>query len=148
MDTQITIRPYSSQDFDSIIGLLRLNTPKYFAPEEEASLIHYLNHELEYYFVAVDNNTVVRCGGINLVDSGKTARISWDIIHPDYQGKGVGSILTKHRLAFISTLSGIEKTVVRTSQLAYPFYEKFGFKTTEVIKDYWAEGLDMWVMEL
>lgn len=141
------IRPYSRADNESIISLLRLNTPKYFAPEEEADLKHYLSNEIDFYFVAEENNKIIGCGGINIVDNGKIARISWDIIHPDYQGKGIGRKLTQYRIERIKEIPGIENIVVRTSQLVYPFYEKFGFRLKEVVKDYWAEGIDMYVME-
>ena len=41
----MTIRPYIPTDNESIIALLRLNTPRYFASEEEADLLDYLeNH--------------------------------------------------------------------------------------------------------
>ena len=142
------IRPYTPADNESIINLLRLNTPKYFAPEEEADLKHYLSNEIDFYFVAEENNKIIGCGGINIVDNGKTARISWDIIHPEYQGKGIGGELTQYRIDRIKEIPGIEAIVVRTSQLVYPFYQKFGFEVKEVVKDYWAEGIDMYVMEL
>ena len=147
MGKEVIIRPYSTTDFNSVIELLRLNTPKYFAAEEESDLINYLNNEIDFYFVAEHNSSVIGCGGINLVDDGKTARISSDIIHPGYQGKGVGIKIIKHRLDYISKLDPIEKIVVRTTQLVYPFYEKFGFKLKGFVKDYWAQGFDMHIME-
>lgn len=142
------IRPYTPADNESIISLLRLNTPKYFAPEEEVDLKHYLSNEIDFYFVAEENSKIIGCGGINIVDNGKTARISWDIIHPDYQGKGIGRELTLYRIDRIKEIPGIETIVVRTSQLVYPFYKKFGFELKELVKDYWAEGIDMYVMEI
>jgi len=45
-------------------------------------------------------------------------------------------------------MNGIEKISVRTSQFASKFYEKFGCKLLEVVKDYWAKGIDMYRMEL
>ena len=40
----IHIREYSSSDKKMVIELLRLNTPKYFAPEEENDFIQYLDN--------------------------------------------------------------------------------------------------------
>ena len=87
-------------------------------------------------------------GGINFSEDGKKAVLSWDIIHPKYQGKGVGRQLTQYRLDVIKTIDGIENTSVRTSQLVYKFYEKFGFELKETVKDFWAEGIDMYRMEM
>ena len=78
----------------------------------------------------------------------KIAVLSWDIIHPDYQGKGVGKLLTQFRLDRIREIETIEKISVRTSQLVYKFYEKFGFELKEVVKDFWAKGIDMYRMEI
>lgn len=143
----MTIRTYTSADNESIIALLRLNTPKYFAPEEEQDLRDYFANHIDRYFVVEDNCNIIGSGGINITNNGRNAALSWDIIHPEYQGKGVGSQLTQHRLDVIKSIPGIENISVRTSQLVYKFYEKLGFEPKEVIKDYWAEGIDMYRME-
>jgi ribosomal protein S18 acetylase RimI-like enzyme len=144
----MTIRPYTPADDESIIILLRLNTPQYFAPEEEQDLRDYFANHIDRYFVAEENGNIIGSGGVNITNNGKNAALSWDIIHPGYQGKGIGRQLTQHRLDVIKTIAGIENISVRTSQLVYKFYEKFGFVLKEVIKDYWAEGIDMYSMEM
>lgn len=146
MKATITIREYNEKDQPVILDLLRRNTPRYFAPEEEADLVHYLDHEIEYYFVLEYNNEIVGCGGINIVDGGATGRISWDMLHPDYQGKGLGSILLNHRVQKLQAMPRVKTITVRTSQLVYKFYEKNGFELVEIVKDYWAPGYDLYRM--
>ena len=146
MSTPVTIRAYKQEDKPAILDLLRRNTPQYFSPEEEADLVHYLDHELDHYYVLEYDGILVGCGGINRVDEGATGRISWDILHPDYQGKGLGSILLRHRIQILKGLPGVKTITVRTSQLVYQFYEKNGFELAEVVKDYWAPGYDMYFM--
>ena len=93
------IRKYKKEDQEKLLDLLRLNTPKYFAVSEEEDFIDYLNEEVEHYFVVEKENKIVGSGGFNLgFDDGKTARIAWDIIHPDYQGQGIGKKLTLYRI--------------------------------------------------
>ena len=87
-------------------------------------------------------------GGINYVDGGKTARISWDLFHPKAQGKGLGSQLTRFRIAEIKKNPAIALIVVRTSQLAFKFYEKIGFQLVSIEKDFWAKGFDLYQMEI
>lgn len=144
----MTIRKYTPTDDENIISLLRLNTPKYFAPEEEQDLRDYFANDIDHYYVVDDNGTIVGSGGFNLTNEGKNAAISWDIIHPDYQGKGVGRLLTQYRIDRIKEINTVENISVRTSQLVFKFYEKFGFVLKEITKDYWAEGLDMYRMEM
>lgn len=143
----ITIREYEPTDKSAVINLIRLNTPRYFAPEEEADLSRYLDSERELYYVLLFNEKIVGCGGINFADNKTTGRISWDIFHPQYQGKSLGTQLLKYRIGKLKSFGGIQKITVRTSQVAYKFYEKQGFEPIEIKKDYWAKGFDMYRME-
>ena len=147
MENLITIREYEPKDKNEVINLIRLNTPKYFAVEEEKDLHKYLETERELYYVLLYDQKIVGCGGINFADHNTTVKISWDMLHPDYQGKSLGTKLLKHRIDKINSIDGIQKITVRTSQVAYKFYEKQGFKLFETKKDYWAEGFDMYNME-
>jgi ribosomal-protein-alanine N-acetyltransferase len=144
---QISIRPYETHDQEAVLHLLQLNTPAYFAEEEQEDFIHYLTTERELYYVLLYNQEIVGCGGINFADNNTTGKLSWDIIHPDYQGKSLGTKLLHHRIVQLKSIDTILKITVRTSQVAFRFYEKRGFVLLESKKDYWAEGFDMYLME-
>lgn len=141
------IRPYEKADREAVLSLLRLNTPVYFAPEEEKDFEEYLDHSREYYYVAETAEGLLACGGLNTAAEPSVIRISWDMVHPSAQGSGIGSRLTAFRIQRASEMPGISTLSVRTSQLAYRFYERFGFRLQEVAKDFWAPGLDMYRME-
>lgn len=141
------IREYTVQDYTLLIELLRLNTPAYFSPEEEKDFIHYIDEEREYYYVVEVNHKIIGCGGINFSNHPELAKISWDIIHPDFQGKGIGSQLLQFRIEKIKSLNPSAQIMVRTSQHAYTFYQKNNFTLKEVIKDYWAKGYDLYTMQ-
>lgn len=141
------IRKHTNSDKLRIIELLRLNTPEYFSSEEEEDLIDYLDNHAENYYIVEDNHIIVGCGGFNLSEDGTTGKISWDIFDPQSQGKGFGSALTKFRIQKIKEIDGIKTISVRTSQLVYPFYEKFGLKLREVVTDYWAKGFDLYRLD-
>lgn len=143
----MTIREYQHSDKKRILELLKLNTPEYFAPSEEQDLIDYLNNHLEFYYVLEEAGVILGCGGFNRSDDPGAIRISWDIIDPASQGKGVGTALTKFRIQKIKELENIHTIVVRTTQLVYPFYEKLGFELKSVEKDYWAPGFDLYYMD-
>lgn len=143
----MNIRKHRESDRERILELLRLNTPEYFSPDEEEDLVYYLDNHADNYYVLEISNIIVGCGGFNLSEDGETGRISWDIIDTRYQGKGYGSILTKFRIEKMKEIDTIKTISVRTSQLVYPFYEKFGLKIREIVKDYWAEGFDLYRLD-
>jgi len=143
----ITIREYELNDKDEVLNLIRLNTPEYFAVDEEKDLKRYLENEIELYYVLIYDEKIVGCGGVNFTDDKTIGKISWDIIHPDYQGKSLGTKLLKHRIDKLHSIDSVQKITVRTSQVAYKFYEKQGFELFEIKKDYWADGFDMYNME-
>ncbi len=142
------IKPYSLSFKQDLIHLIRLNTPRYFDPSEEIELIKYLDGETEDYYVVEEDGEIIGCGGINYEPEKKTAVISWDIIHPDYQGKGIGKELLKFRINKIKEKNEHAQIIVRTSQFTFKFYEKAEFKLMEIVKDYWAKGIDLYYMEL
>lgn len=144
-----TIRKYNQEDKEILISLLRLNTPAFFAPEEEEDYVQYLENELEDYFVFVLNNEVVGAGGINYgFENGKAVRISWDMVHPQRHGNGIGSKLTKHRISKIKEDPKVKTIIVRTTQLVYKFYEKMGFVLDKREANFWAKGIDLYQMKI
>ena len=147
MNNSLHIRTYHPNDKPELLNILKLNVPHYFAESEIADLDHYLDHEIEHYFVAELDNQIVGAGGINFEENNSIGKISWDFIHPEFQGIGVGGALLQHRLSILKSMNEVETILVRTSQLAYQFYEKNGFVLEEMIKDYWAEGFDLFKMK-
>ena len=100
------------------------------------------------YFVLIVETEIVGCGGINFEEEESIGIISWDMIHPEFHGKGFGKQLLDYRLAELNSKKSVKKIIVRTSQLTYRFYEKAGFKIVEIIPNYWAEGFDLYSMEM
>lgn len=147
MNAKIKIRAYSIADYCAILELLKLNTPHFFSEEEERDLIYYLENEIEYYFVVEHDKKIIGCGGINFTDNKKTGKISWDIMHPIYQGKGIGTLLLHHRIEILKSIQSIETILVRTSQHVFEFYQKNGFELIEIKKDFWAKGFDLYSMK-
>lgn len=120
----VIIREYLPTDKEAVMNLIKLNTPDYFAEKEAADLNKYLDKEIELYYVLLVDGTVIGSGGINFAENKTIGKISWDIIHPDFQGKSLGTKLLKYRIEVLKTIPGIQKITVRTLQVAYKFYEK------------------------
>ncbi len=143
----MNIRNFNTRDLGDLLQLIQLNTPHYFAPEETSDFEDYLKHEIEQYFVIEVNQHIIGCGGINFENNFTTAKISWDLIHPDFQGKGYGRLLLEHRMQILHAIPTVKRIIVRTSQHAFQFYEKSGFVLQEVYPNYWAQGYDLYLME-
>jgi len=142
------IKPYSPKHKPDIINLIRLNIPRFFDAEEENDLAKYLDEQIEDYYVIELNNKIIGCGGINYEPDKNAAIISWDIIHPDFQRKGLGKELLTYRIDRIKKMGIYPQVIVRTSQFTNKFYKKNGFKLIETVKDYWAKGIDLYYMVL
>lgn len=147
MKETFSIREYTVDDKEEVLNLLRLNTPKYFAPAEEPDFDRYLDQERELYYVLIFENKIVGCGGINFENEKTIGKLSWDIMHPDYRGRNLGKLLVLYRLQKLTAISSVKTITVRTSQLAYEFYQKQGFEVLEVAEDFWADGIDLYKME-
>jgi [ribosomal protein S18]-alanine N-acetyltransferase len=140
------IRTFTSSDLRSILAIFDRLSPEFFHPNEKVDLERYLGFEIEDYFVWEENGIILASGGINYFPEIKEARISWDLVCPEYQRKGLGMKLMIYRLNQIQRKGGFQNVVVRTSQMAWRFYEKNGFILKEVQNDFWATGYDLYQM--
>ena len=145
---KVTIREYAPSDKPQLLEVLKLNVPKYFAENEIKDFDVYLETKIEKYFVVELESKVIGSGGINFDKEYKNSKISWDFIHPDFQGKGIGTKLLQHRIIVLKSIKSIESISVRTSQQAFQFYEKNDFILNEIVKDYWAKGYDLYSLTL
>ncbi len=140
------LRAYRTEDFEQLVDLFLLNTPQYFCPEEQSDLEEYLRTEIEYYFVMEEDGQILACGGCNVEDG--IGWLSWYIVHPFHHGKGLGATIVKHCLEILMRNEEVNEIEVRTSQLVYPFYEKFGFVLYNTEDDYWGKGMHLYQMKL
>lgn len=146
MKNETLIRKYKKSDRETVLNLLRLNTPDFFSPDEENDFIYYLENEIEYYFVIEMNGKIIGSGGFNFSGEKRFAKISRDILHPDFQRMSFGSKLLQYRIDKLQQLN-VPVIIVRTSQLAHKFYQKQGFELMKIIEDYWAKDFHLYKMK-
>ncbi|GAB2560335.1 GNAT family N-acetyltransferase [Spirosoma areae] len=144
----MTIRPYRPTDADDLLAVFRKNVPVAFAENEIADYAGFLQTNADPYFVAEHNEQVVGACGWYETRNGEAARICWIFADPDTKGLGVGGALLLHNLTLIRQHSGIQLVESQTSQVAYRFFEKFGFQVQYTKPDVWAPGLDLYFMTL
>lgn len=142
------IRPYTSADFDSLLAIFRKNVPAAFGESEVADYADFLRINPDPYFVGERNGRVVGACGCGVKDDGATGRIAWVFSDPDCAGLGVGQALVRHCLTLLRANPAVTLIECRTSQVAFRFFEKFGFVLERTEPDYWAPGLDLCFMTL
>lgn len=147
----IVSRPYTADDFSACLAIFDSNVPTYFAPEERAEFCEYLesvNDRDRPCLVLASNGSVVACGGLITEAGNRQARLAWGMVDRAFHGRGVGTRLTRARLALARATPGITELGLETSQHTHGFYEGFGFTVSKITPNGIASGLDRWDMTL
>lgn len=141
------IRNYTASDKSQLIELFLLNTPAFFCPQEQQDLEAFLDEEeATEYYVVEESGKILACGGYAIKNN--EGWLCWYMVHPNHHGKGLGRQVVQRSLDTMRSVPGINKMIVRTSQLVYPFYEKFGFKLLSTTDNYWGKGMHLYHMEM
>ena len=140
------IRRFHPSDLAEVKEVFLENVPHYFALAEWDDLLAYLEKYSETYFVFEEAGTILGAGGFHFPEP-EIGRLSWDFFRQEAKGKGLGRKLIEHCLAELEKEKAFGRIEVWTSQRAHGFYGKFGFDTVEIRKNFWAEGLDLYLMK-
>ncbi len=139
------LRPYRSLDQEAILNLFLSNTPEFFHPREYDDLMGFLaGSEVSTFYVVERAKEIVACGGYLIKD--QKALLTWFIVDPGSHGMGLGKLLIDHHLEALK-VAGVNLVEVRTSQLAYRFFEKFGFRLMFTKPDYWGPAMHLYQLE-
>ena len=158
------IRKYVPSDFEGCMAVFDSNLPLYFDDSERAQFASWLAHcgnnafeyqsptysnaEFDSYEVVEDENEkIVGCGGYYICKDLLEARMAWGMIHSDYHGKGIGTLLFQSREEELSRKYPKHIITLGTSQHTFPFYEKMGMRVLEIIPNGYGENLHQYNME-
>lgn len=142
------IRPYQPSDKKHLVKIFNLNTPKYFDKGEVIDFEKYLKQRADTYLVTELNNEIVGGAGYYINNQERSGHITWIFFNPKYSGQGLGREIVAYCLSILENDERVHKFVVTTSQLAYRFFEKFGYSLSRTEKDYWGKGLDLYEIEM
>ncbi len=144
---EIAIRPFDIGDLVSCLRILKSNTPRYFAPEDEIEFAGFLQKLPGPYVVLEFKEDVVGCGGWALSDNTKIGHLTWGMIDAAYHNQKLGSQLLNYRLDALKS-TGVPAVQLNTTQHVIAFFEKAGFVILERITDDYGPGLDRVAMTL
>lgn len=146
MQRNIQILPYIPAYKNTLMAILQSNVPLYFHPTEIPLYESFLDRNEGNYFVICHEKTIIGAGGIYTIEEGKIGALSWGFLQANYHYKGFGKTLLAYRIQALKAIPSVEKIIVKTSQLAYGFFEKNGFILQSIIKDYWAPNMHLYEM--
>lgn len=144
LDTRI--RNYEPEDFDACVTVFESNLPIYFAPQELEEFRQFLRDHYCEYLVAEQAGTVVACGGSYVEE--RIGRLCWGMVSRQLHRSSIGTALLKTRVARLFARPGVDSISLDTSQHTRAFFERFGFRATQVTTNGYGEGLDQVSMTL
>jgi len=132
--------------------LFSSNVPFYFAEDElndfefwldgkDKQVLSYSNTKEEYFYVLEDNGKVLACGGFYVHKNKLLSNLVWGMVHAKFHLMGYGSALLNYRIEKAFNLCSDFPITIDTTQLTQAFFEKYGFKGTNTIENYYATGL-------
>lgn len=141
------IQEYTAKDKAACMAIFESNIPQYFMESERPEFEEWLNKpDRAPYYILLQQNEIIACGGIYEDKEKKTAGLAWGMVSHKLHKQGFGKLLTEHRLVAMNALfPGLEQHL-ETSQHTEAFYRKFGFEVIEVVKSGFGEGMDNYKM--
>ena len=139
------LRPDRPGDFKTCLAIFDSNVPPYFDPSERPDFVDFLQglpHGETHFLVVLRNGLVVGCGGLKIDPVGRQATLCWGMVHRACHGAGLGTRLTRARLALAATLPHVRTVALSTSQHTQGFYATFGFSLHKRTPDGFGPGLE------
>lgn len=157
MNNHSAIRSYLKSDRQACLAIFDANCPTYFSPNEREQFVSWLdgqdsgtftypNSMADFFYVVLLDFNVIGCGGFYITKDAPVARISWGMIHPDFQHQGYGTKLLMFRMKQIEYLFPNHHMELDTSQHSFPFYEKLEFETKRITHHAYQPGLHRYDM--
>ncbi|GAB3569924.1 hypothetical protein GCM10027578_25260 [Spirosoma luteolum] len=142
----VQIRSYRPADFEPLLSIFDTHVPAAFGPGERADYSHFLRTHTLPYMVAEHEGTVVGACGYTVRDDGVTGVVVWILTDRAARRQRVGTALMTCVMARLAAIPGLRAIECRTSQVAWRFFEPFGFRLQFTTPDYWAPGIDLYQM--
>lgn len=132
-----SIRDYAPGDREACLASFRSNVPAFFSAQDEDWFVSALDEPDGPNFVVVCGDQVVGFGGYEVSTTYNQAVLVFGHIHAAWHGKGLGSLLLRHRIDHLKVNGTPTKyLIIDTTIQVTPFYMKHGFD----IVAHWREG--------
>jgi [ribosomal protein S18]-alanine N-acetyltransferase len=125
----VHVRSFRKSDLDACCEIYRLNEPENFPEGWFDHFRKWLTGGRASILVVEGNGEVVGFGGVTfyLPVSKKAAGLSFGMVHPHAQGRGIGTVLLLARIAVLPEPDGVYALSLSAIPKSESFFRKFGF---------------------
>jgi [ribosomal protein S18]-alanine N-acetyltransferase len=123
------IRALDDNDFEICESIYRLNESRYLPPGYTGVFSDWLRNRRASILVLEFDGKVVGLGGINIKRerNADLAALTFGLVHPDFQRRGIGTVLLLARLLLLPPTNSRWMVVLTTTDKSFTFYSRFGF---------------------
>jgi GNAT superfamily N-acetyltransferase len=146
MHTNMSIRPYCPSDKASCLEVFQSNVPQFFLPYEAESFAEYLDEMQGGFWVVVELDVVVACGGYEIDAQEGEGWICWVMVRPSHHRRGLGRLLVLTGLQAMAEVVPVVR--VDTHQHSRGFFERMAFVLEEETTDGYGPGLDCYELSM
>ncbi len=144
-NVNLRIRPGGRKDIKEVVKIEELC----FGAEAYPNYVfnYFVDGRSYLFLVAEYDNRVV--GYMVAEKRGEGGLIVSLAVHPHYRGKGIGSALLRETIKILREegIKGVSLQVKRGNLDAISLYSAFGFKIIRVLRKYYIDGSDAYLME-
>lgn len=124
----ITFRRFAPKDLPQCLKLYALCEPERFPQGVANEYEKVLQRQHSYFLVAEDEGRIIASGGLSYLHRDDLAVFCFGLVHPDYQGRGIGTALLLARLALLKPKLYDYRVLIFALDKSIAFYRRFGFK--------------------
>jgi ribosomal-protein-alanine N-acetyltransferase len=124
----LTFRRFQISDLPQCLEIYKLNEPGRFPEGVLDAYEKCLREQSSYVLVAERNGQIIATGGIAYARKPYSAMLSYGLVKPEEQGKGIGTALLLARLALLKQSDSAYCVLIGALAKSLGFYERFGFR--------------------
>jgi len=143
-----SLHPYTPADREACLAIFDSNCPEFLHADERPDFESWLSKPEGTYLVLEMNHEIVACGGFAVEPEAPCLTLTWGLVHGDYHGRRLGTLLLLERLVRGLDAGGTTHAQLGTAPLTEAFFARVGFKSLTRTPDGWAPGLDRVDMRL
>ena len=139
MASEVTFRAYQPADRAACLALFDANCPAYFAANERADYLDFLDAAAGSYELCLLDQVLAGAHGLTPHASGGLA-LRWILLAPDMQGRGLGARIMSRVLDMVRARQ-VSQLHIAASHRSAPFFAKFGAHEAARIVDGWGPAM-------
>ena len=123
---KVHFREYAPEDLEACLGIYRSNQE--FLPDPPEKFADFLEQGTSWLLIGEVDGQVVACGGLEILGDTNSATLLFNLVAPQYQRRGIGSLLTLTELTLAPEDHPTALVVLESPVRVESFYHRFGFE--------------------